>query len=33
MPVEEKEMQQSQNHIVFLMNFSDELQRKVPAGK
>jgi hypothetical protein len=25
--------QQTQNHVLFLMNFGDELQRKVPAGK
>jgi hypothetical protein len=23
----------SRNHVIFLENFSDELQRKVPAGK
>ena len=33
MPVETPEAQQSQNHVIFLLNFSDELQRKVPAGK
>jgi serine/threonine-protein kinase len=36
MPVETLETpgaQQTQNHVVFLMNFADELQRKVPAGK
>jgi serine/threonine-protein kinase len=33
MPVETPEAQQSQNHVTFLLNFSDELQRKVPAGK
>jgi serine/threonine-protein kinase len=33
MPVETTEAQQAQNHVVFLENFSDELQRKVPAGK
>jgi serine/threonine-protein kinase len=25
--------QQSQNHVIFLMNFLDELQRKAPVGK
>jgi len=24
---------QAQNHVVFLLNFFDELRRKVPAGK
>lgn len=33
MPVETSESQQSQNHVIFLMNFFDELRRKVPAGK
>ncbi|MCE0499495.1 MAG: hypothetical protein LV481_16260, partial [Methylacidiphilales bacterium] len=36
MPVETPETpgaQQTQNHVVFLMNFADELQRKVPLGK
>ncbi|MGD1097792.1 MAG: protein kinase, partial [Bryobacteraceae bacterium] len=33
MPAETPESQQSQNHVVFLENFSDELQRKVPIGK
>jgi serine/threonine-protein kinase len=33
MPAETPEAQQTQNHVVFLMNFADELQRKVPAGK
>jgi serine/threonine protein kinase len=33
MPVETPEGQQAQNHVVFLMNFADELQRKVPGGK
>ena len=31
MPVEEKETQQSQSHVIFLENFADELQRKVPV--
>ena len=25
--------QKAQNHVTFLMNFSDELRRKVPVGK
>jgi len=33
MPVETPDAQQTQNHVVFLENFADELQRKVPAGK
>jgi Tol biopolymer transport system component/tRNA A-37 threonylcarbamoyl transferase component Bud32 len=33
MPVEAPEAQQAQNHVVFLLNFFDELRRKVPAGK
>jgi eukaryotic-like serine/threonine-protein kinase len=33
MPVEGPEAQQMQNHVIFLENFSDELRRKVPAGK
>jgi hypothetical protein len=33
MPVETPEAQQSENHVIFLENFSDELQRKVPVGK
>ena len=33
MPVETPEAQQSQNHVIFLENFFDELRRKVPAGK
>ena len=32
-PVESPEAQQTQSHVIFLENFSDELQRKVPAGK
>jgi serine/threonine-protein kinase len=31
--VEEAEEQKPQNHVTFLMNFSDELRRKVPVGK
>ena len=33
MPVETQEAQQTQSHVTFLLNFADELQRKVPAGK
>jgi Tol biopolymer transport system component/tRNA A-37 threonylcarbamoyl transferase component Bud32 len=33
MPVESSQTKQSQNHVVFLENFFDELQRKVPVGK
>jgi hypothetical protein len=33
MPVETAEAQKAQNHVIFLMNFSDELRRKVPVGK
>ena len=33
MPVETSESQQAQNHVVFLMNFFDELRRKAPAAK
>jgi len=33
MPAETLEAQQSQNHIIFLKNFFDELSRRVPAGK
>ncbi len=33
MPVETAEAQKAQNHVTFLMNFFDELRRKVPAGK
>jgi hypothetical protein len=32
-PVETAEPQKPQNHVTFLMNFSDELRRKVPVGK
>jgi hypothetical protein len=31
--VEGPEAQQAQNHVVFLMNFFDELRRKVPTAK
>jgi serine/threonine-protein kinase len=33
MPVETAEEQKPQNHVTFLLNFSDELRRKVPVGK
>jgi hypothetical protein len=33
MPVETAESQQAQNHVIFLMNFFDELRRKSPTGK
>jgi len=33
MPVDTAEAQKAQNHVTFLMNFSDELRRKVPASK
>jgi serine/threonine-protein kinase len=33
MPVETAEGQKAQNHVTFLMNFSDEVRRKVPVGK
>ena len=33
MPVDAPDVQQSQNHVVFLENFFDELRRRVPAGK
>ena len=32
MPVETAEAQKAQSHVIFLMNFSDELRRKVPVG-
>jgi hypothetical protein len=32
-PVETTEAQKAQNQVTFLMNFSDELQRKIPIGK
>ena len=31
MPVETPEAQQSQSNVIFLENFADELQRKVPV--
>jgi hypothetical protein len=33
MPVETAEAQKAQSHVIFLLNFSDELRRKVPTGK
>jgi hypothetical protein len=33
MPVETPDAQQSQNRVVFLENFADELQRRVPVAK
>ena len=33
MPVETPESQQTQNHVIFLENFFDELRRKVPLNK
>ena len=33
MPVESPEAQQTQSHVIFHENFSDELQRKVPTSK
>jgi hypothetical protein len=30
MPVETPEAQRTQNHVIYLENFADELQRKVP---
>jgi eukaryotic-like serine/threonine-protein kinase len=33
MPAEAPEDQKAQNHVIFLMNFFDELRRKVPVGK
>jgi serine/threonine protein kinase/Tol biopolymer transport system component len=33
MPVETAEGQKAQSHVIFLENFFDELQRKVPIGK
>jgi Tol biopolymer transport system component len=33
MPVERPEAQRTQNRVIFLENFSDELRRKVPTGK
>ena len=33
MPVESPEAQQTQSHVIFLENFSDELQRRVPTSQ
>ncbi len=33
MPVDTLEAQQTQSHVIFMENFSDELQRKVPTSK
>ena len=33
LPVEAPEAQTAQSHVIFLMNFFDELRRKVPVGK
>jgi hypothetical protein len=33
MPIEAAEGQKAQNHVIFLMNFSDEVRRKVPVSK
>ena len=33
MPVETAEAQKAQNQVTFLMNFFDEVRRKVPIGK
>jgi hypothetical protein len=33
MPVDTPEGQKMQNHATFLMNFFDEVRRKVPVGK
>jgi hypothetical protein len=33
MPVETPEAQQAQSPVTFLINFSGELERKVPVGK
>jgi hypothetical protein len=32
MPAEGAEEQKAQNHVTFLLNFFDELRRKVPTG-
>ncbi len=32
MPAETVEAQQARNHVVFLLNFFDELRRRVPVG-
>jgi len=33
MPVDSSESQHAQNHVIFLMNFFDELRRRVPVDK
>jgi eukaryotic-like serine/threonine-protein kinase len=33
MPVERPEDQKAQNHVIFLLNFFDELRRRVPTDK
>ncbi len=33
MPVDTPEAQQTQSHVIFLENVSDELQRKVPTSR
>jgi hypothetical protein len=33
LPVDTPGAQQAQNHVVFLEDFIDELQRKVPVGE
>jgi hypothetical protein len=33
MPAEAPEDQKAQSHVIFLMNFFDEVRRKVPVGK
>jgi hypothetical protein len=32
MPADTPNAQQAQNHVIFLMNFLDELRRRVPNG-
>jgi hypothetical protein len=32
MPAESAEAQPAQNHVVFLMNFTDEMRRRAPVG-
>jgi hypothetical protein len=33
MPANDNNSPESQNHVTFLLNFFDELRRRVPAGK
>jgi hypothetical protein len=33
MPAEGPDDQKAQNHVIFVMNFFDELRHKVPRGK